>query len=529
MRRVLQGEKPESLGVEFPRAEGLSVNMATARVVGKSLPYATLLEAEIVGADLEPGDGIQAWTFQSAVEEGVKANLELAASDKGVLAGQQTIREAFSLLLPKLEASTLALAIDEDRAASSMGQHAEYTWSASLALTQILYSELAWANVDIQKCLQKGREAARERLRLDITQETAKTYINYLRAKVLEKVQTDYLRRVRGHLETARVRQAAGVANPSEVYRWENEVANSRRNLTDAQAKRGMAQAALNRLLHRPQEEPFIAATITTADSPFTAPDAPIEACLNTPAHFEALRDFLVAEGLDRAPELKQYEAGIAAQERGLLATKRSFYTPTVGMQAEVKEDFWEEGPGAEGPAFPVGLLVKSPDNHNWNVGVKASVPVYAGGGRNATKKRIQLQVEQLQLEREAAREKLELRIRAASQAARASRQSIAEAAKSLEAAQKTLELVMDGYERGLLSIVELLDAQAQALIAEQLNANAMYSFMLDLMDLQRAVASFEFSMTAEERSSWQRRLEDFMARRNAPVEVPAGPITQGR
>ena len=42
-------------------------------------------------------------------------------------------------------------------------------------------------------------------------------------------------------------------------------------------------------------------------------------------------------------------------------------------------------------------------------------------------------------------------------------------------------------YE-GVLSIIDLLDAQSAALVAEQSAANATYQFLLDLMEAERAI-----------------------------------------
>ena len=48
------------------------------------------------------------------------------------------------------------------------------------------------------------------------------------------------------------------------------------------------------------------------------------------------------------------------------------------------------------------------------------------------------------------------------------------------------------------MSIVDLIDAQRNALVAEQRSANAVYDFLIDLMEVERA-AGFLSSVTSEE------------------------------
>jgi outer membrane protein TolC len=66
-----------------------------------------------------------------------------------------------------------------------------------------------------------------------------------------------------------------------------------------------------------------------------------------------------------------------------------------------------------------------------------------------------------------------------------------------------------------VVSIIELLDAQNAAFVAELTAANALYEFMVDLMEVERAVGRFGVFVTAEDREAYIRRLETF-ARREA-------------
>ena len=78
--------------------------------------------------------------------------------------------------------------------------------------------------------------------------------------------------------------------------------------------------------------------------------------------------------------------------------------------------------------------------------------------------------------------ERIETRIRAGMEVARGSFSGIDLSEQAAAAAGKSLELVSDAYARGAVSILDLLDAQNAALNAEQLLANAIYDFLIDLI-----------------------------------------------
>lgn len=516
IQRVLMGERPEKLPVSFSKGEQLTINMATARAIGFSPTWSVLTEATLLHEDAESG---QRLTLKEAVTTAVDENLEILASSYKTAAGAQSIEEARAKLLPTIEASTLGLVIDGDRAAAMLGLQAEKSWSFSLTLTQVLYAEQAWANLDVQKYLQEGREWERERLRLDIALETAKAYLNLMRARAGERIRRSALKMTHSHLEMAQVRKAIGVASPAEVYRWENEIATSRKALIDAEALRATAEANVNRLIHRTQGGTINAGEVTEEDTNLLREDSPIKRYLETPATFDVFLRFMVQEGLANAPELRQYDAGIKAAGRGVRSYERSFYTPVVGLHADVTHRVYEGGKGVEGP-IPIPIL-PTEDETDYDIAVKASLPVYAGGSRKASLERLKQTVSQLQTERAATEEKLELRVRAAVLAARASNADIEQNRKAAEAAHKGLDLVSDAYAQGFASIVDLLDAQTAATVSDELAANSVYDFLLNLMDAERAANTMGFFLTNEQRDALYSRMNAFFEKEGVSVGIP--------
>lgn len=83
------------------------------------------------------------------------------------------------------------------------------------------------------------------------------------------------------------------------------------------------------------------------------------------------------------------------------------------------------------------------------------------------------------------------------------------------------LELVTDAYVRGIKSIIDLIDAQNQYLVADQQAANAVYDFLIDIMTMQRSIGNFIIFATPEKLDGWMERLHQHMNDAGYPGSGP--------
>lgn len=510
MQRILRGEEAGSIPVDFSSAPQLIINMATARAIGFYPNWKTLTEAVLLNQE-EVKTG-RTLSLASSAREAVRANLELKVAGKEVESGKQEVKKARANLLPQVEASATGALIKKETAEASFGQQAERQIDGSLKFSQLLYSESAHANLSIQKHLQAAREDDRRSVELDIALEAATAYLNVLRAQALSRIQRGNLKLTVSNLELARLRESVGASGRSDVYRWESEVATSRKNVIGANAQVEVAKIEMNRVLNRPLEEPFATEETAIDDPILLTGDKKIFAYLDNPRTFGIFRDFMVQEGVNAAPELQQLDAAIAAQRRAKTATSRAFWMPTVALQAKVNNVFSRRGAGSDGIKLPpsIPLTFPSAQDLNWNVGVQIALPLFTGLHRIAEDQQARVELDRLALEREAAQLAISQRIRSTMHIAGASYAGIEQARAASEAARKNLELVTDAYRSVAVSIITLIDAQNSALISEQAAANAAYDFMLDLMNVERAVGQFHFFRTEPERQAYFNRLEEF-------------------
>jgi len=102
----------------------------------------------------------------------------------------------------------------------------------------------------------------------------------------------------------------------------------------------------------------------------------------------------------------------------------------------------------------------------------------------------------------------------------RSSYPSIGLSRDAARAAQLNLELITDKYIRGTKSIIDLIDAQNQALTSDQQAVNAVYDFLIDMMAVQRSISRFLFYESKEDQDAWYDQLDKFIQekRRVRPV-----------
>jgi outer membrane protein TolC len=512
VQRVLLGEEPGEIPVSFVENPRLVINMRTARAVGVFPTWLAMSGAELLHE--EETEDVQKMRLIDAVVQAENANLDLAAFDHQVAAGREVVEQAKGNVRPLMTAGASGIVIDEDRAAASFGSQAEQSFAASLALDQVIYSEPLFANVTVQKRLQESLEVQRQILRLDVIQEAATAYLIVLRTSGLYEIQKENLRVTRRNLELAQIRQRIGAAGASEVYRWESAIATAESEMVTLRENVNVTKVNLNRVLNRPLNTKFIPEDVDHLSEAFMSGDLRTWQYVYSPRSYEIFVEFMVVAGLEASVEIKALDAAIAAAERALVATRRQLYIPDFFLSAQVSEILTKTGAGTEPIDLPIPIEFPAVDDTSWSVGVFGALEVYAGGANRAAKRRAQEELFQLQVERNAIAYRVEQRIRSALMLVGASFNSIELSQAAADAALKSLDLVSDSYVTGAVSITELLDAQAAALRASEGASNAVYDFLIDLMEVERSMSSFGFFQTDKEREAFYRGIHDYMTRR---------------
>ena len=130
--------------------------MATARAIGAYPSWSVITEAELLHDERLRIQ--RELDLPTAAREAIAANLDVLATDRFVSAGAHVVRAARSALYPQLSISSLTQVIDKDRAEAGLGSQPQRLYLGSVDVSQLVYSDAARANVDIQGHLQMSRE-----------------------------------------------------------------------------------------------------------------------------------------------------------------------------------------------------------------------------------------------------------------------------------------------------------------------------------------------------------------------------------
>ena len=511
--KILNGQNASKLKVTLDTPEELRFNMETIRKIDFYPSWKYLSEAVLINEEVDDGTG--KLNYAEAIQEALKNNRAMMSAEQAILSADQDVRQAVANWRPQISASYSTALIDDDRAEGSFGQQTEFAGNANISISQVLFSEQISAGIDIEKQQRKIAVQARNETELDIVLQAGVAYLNLLRAKTAESVQKQNLSLTRKNLEFAESRTAIGYSRTTDVYRWENQIALAKRDLLNARASRKNAEYQLNRVLFRPVDQPVFTNETGINDPNLSTNNDVILSLIDNPKDFAVLEDFFVEYGLLTLPELSQLSTRIAIQERLIALNRRQLYLPVFAVEGSYSNRLIESGAGANaGPIeIPgIGTIGTAVDNQFWNIALTASIPIYTGNGRKATLQQSKIDLKNLNLQRQNATIQFEQLIRSNMQTVRAAFTSIGLTQEAAHAARLNYEIVKDSYSRGLVSVIQLIDAQNAAVNSDLLASNAVYEFIIELMRLERSTGNFYVTSTPAQREEVTNQLKEFIS-----------------
>ena len=503
--KILEGSAPEELPVKVPTySTTLLINLETAQIIDK-YPDWDLLGESIQVNETEDPDGIPS-NLVGVIEEALKSNLEIQAAEKNPLIAQKEVGLAFADLLPQIEASSSIVQLDSRTAANSFGSQGETNWLLSGDLSQVILAEPALANLKVQKLLKAGEEYGLKETQLDIILDAAQTYLGVLQARTNVEIQKENVTLTKENYDIARTKESVGYSGATDINRWESELAQSNIRLNDAQAQYRQAVFALNQLLNRPINAGIQLANITLGQQLLMVADERILNQVNDYGTLNKFSNFLVKEGMERLPELKQLDVNIQAQERLKKSQNRAFYLPSFGLSGgwDYTIDRWKV---TENPNF--NTFISKP---TWNLALGVQYPIFQGRRRNVQLQQTKIRLFQLRDQELLLKQQLELRIRSAMEVAGASFAELELSQTAATASSKNFTIIRDLYSQGLTSVTNLIDAQNSNLQTALAAENAIFQFISDFLAVERAVGFYYVLSSPDERDAFFERLNFYLS-----------------
>ncbi len=274
-----------------------------------------------------------------------------------------------------------------------------------------------------------------------------------LRLQQLVVVAEQRVTAVAEHRRIAQVMLEAGTAPKFEVVQAETELARARGDAIHARTAVGQQTAVLRQLLLAPQD-----LEVTVAEGvPPTPP--------------EGDRHALIATALQERPEIRVLEATARARE-GLVRLARASYDPSAAVVGMVNNQ----------------SATVAQASLNWSVTASLTVPIYAGGEKEAKIVQAEADLRTARLNLEAAEQQIALQVTQAQLGVDDGREALAVAEQGESEARERLRIAQVRFANGVGLGVEVLDAQTALAAAQTQVVNARY-------DLQVATAALRAAL----------------------------------
>lgn len=508
IRQMLAGETGHEFGAVLTGESKLLLNAKTAIAIGYSPRLETLMSVDLLYADaLHSGHPL---SLAKAVNIAMEQNVTLDIKRSEVEISRQDRNRAMSTLLPQVNGSLAYNQVGRDQSEDSFGMLPEKQTKLGLNVSQVIFNDPAISRFRSGRRYYQGMQSDQENNRLDVVELASKSYIRYLHAQALLRIQADNLNLTHNNLDLARLRHKLGAAGSEEVFRWETQAASQQANLIKACANVDMLRVAMNQTLGVAINTHWQTEDIVIRTNDFHFLGDRLTPLLQTENNVLAFEDFVVGWGLTCSPALAALDKQIEAQQILLAQAQRRFLLPEFGAGFEIGRALQESL-----PALPDGLGLTESDNRNtWLFGIQATLPFLEGGGMFFDVSKAKAQLNQLCFTRGNLARQLDQRTRIACYALAASYANIRLQRQAANFAARNLEIVKDKYARGALSMLDLLDAQNQMFVANQNATMAAYTYLEDLIELQRAMSWFEAEKTEQEQDDWANRLAAFIKMR---------------
>lgn len=496
---VFRGQKPASLPVQFDRRSRLSVNAKVARLIGVAIPFDVLTSAEIINQD--PVSDEIPLTLTSVAEIALASNLNIIAQITATKIASLQLDEAESSWKPQLNLGGNFNQRKENT--STMNELlAEQSGSVSVSLSQKIYSEALSSSVDLSKYNVEIVDATLRQTELDIIQNATIAFLNYLKAKNNLSAQRNNTRLSQENLRQAKQKLQIGSGTRSAVLNWQSQVANARQSLLSVQAGLRQVRESLNIILNRGPKSSYNTSP-TTIDYPNSlAGNKRLEQVINSPKALDAMGRVMQEHALNLSPELKRLKLQISAKRRELQSARSSRWSPDISANLEVSDVYHDSRSSAASQEGDV----------DWIVSLQLNLPIYQGGKIGSSRSRARAEIYQLDTEYKLLTQQITQNVRQNIHALRSSFPAIEFAKDAADASNEAFELMQVSYDEGSVSILDLIDAQNNAINAQQQANNATFDMMIDMMNLQRSYGEFDFFI---DKSSRQNFIDEVISRIN--------------
>ncbi len=407
-------------------------------------------------------------SLEDALKISLQYNKKLQAvfQDKKIAKGK--ILEALSLALPHLKGSAAYTRMDTapklevGNAKVTIGYQNNY--SVDLNLRQpVFYAGQIAAGIEASKFfLLFSDERIRKQLQTTIFL-TAQAYYHALLAARLYEVNIQTLKTANAHLQTVKDKKEQGLASSYDILRSEVEVSNFEAEKIKQENALHLAITHLLKTLGASQQS-----DILLSDELEYVP-------------FAVELEQAVEVAFKNRPDLYSSDIAVKMQEDAVKVVKGEFY-PHV-------DAFFFNRWGRPDPH------TTSLDSwgRQWNFRVALEWPLFEGMRRIGKFKQEKAKLRQKQIEYKDVKETVIFDVQKAHLSLQDADQFVSTQRLDLQRAKKALEMAQAGYEEGIQTQVEVMDALSSLTRSQSLYYTALFQHSVAKLDLDYAMGFFHF------------------------------------
>lgn len=516
IKSALQGNVKKTDKVMFFEDEVFYINADTAETIGYNPHLRILNNAEIITNKPK-----KTYDLTAVFNELEKQNLDIERKRLLVKAAKRSAVSAALKYLPTFGVTLGYQQYNEEYAESAKLLYPEKTGVLQLGLEQVIYSPALVTNILIKK---KKFDFSKEEQRLmeqNMGIDIATMYIDVLMLRNAIGIQKEYVKEAREVLAMARVRQQMGKCGQEEVMRWATQLSINEQKLLDMTAEYKNMKIAINKLLYQDQRVDFELAPLTATDPAFFTKDIHIIDYVSSPVTLEKFTKMLIGRAYEVAPELAKLKAAIKMKDYERNMYYQKFILPdaklTYTYQSLMNREFTSPmavslaSLGVPGP----GIVLPHSNPTYGLFGIFAQWKPFEGGTKIAEIMRVDAEKKELQRYEDEARTEIELRVRDVINKALAAYFSIEKNYKAMYTSEENYKEVKKNYLMGKAPVAQLIDAQNIYLHSKLAAANSQNVFFQQLVWVQRALCSMNWSKADEGSQKFIQSIKDNLERKS--------------
>jgi outer membrane protein TolC len=268
----------------------------------------------------------------------------------------------------------------------------------------------------------------------------------------------------RQNLESARRKADLGILARSDVLRWEVMEADLDNQLIEAQNAMELADLSLKNILMIPPERQVIVTQLTDDE--------------RIKLFEEVSKKSVELAGTGQNP-LSQSHPGLGIATNLVEVESANLWSATGGFQPQVNFTWsysWEQDDDLDLDGFT-----------SWAAILSVRIPLFSGFGSVARVQQARWRLRKSRLDLRNTEQNLQLANRSAKLKFQSAAKRIRSAQKVLEEADENLEIMQNRYDVGLVSNLQLIDAQVAHREANLNLINALYDYLLAKIETAKA------------------------------------------